>query len=85
MELTDEQAEKLYRAIATSVKVQYALEQKTNQELGKLLVEHIQGNMSIFSPQYELIEEVLRRLEFDADEYYEEAEADDNLSDTQSN
>jgi len=55
-----------------SIKVGKALAEKTNQEIGRLLIEHVQNDMEIFSPQYELIEATLARLGFDFEQYYEE-------------
>ena len=58
--------------IAKSIEVSQALQEKTNQEIGVLLIEHMQNDLDIFSPQYELIEDVLRRLEFDFEKWYDE-------------
>jgi len=80
-----ENFENFVEAIAQSIKVGQALAEKTNQEIGRLLIDHIQNDMVIFSPQYELIEDVLRRLGFDFEKWYDEEEAKDNLSDIQSN
>ena len=76
-DFTDELArtenfDKFCENIVQSIKVGKALAEKTNQEIGRLLIEHVQNDMEIFSPQYELIEATLARLGFDFEQYYEE-------------
>lgn len=73
--------------IMGGVKISEALQEKTNQEIGILLIEHIQADLGIFSPAYELIEDVLRRLKFDFEKWYDEEDekAEDNLSNPSSN
>jgi len=74
--------------IIKGIEISQALQEKTNQEIGILLIEHIQNDLEIFSPAYELVEDVLRRLEFDFQKWYDEEdekEAADDISDTSVN
>ena len=63
IEISDEGAMKLYNWLKQSTKTEHALKDVTDCGLAALLCEHVQAYVSMMSPQYDLLDEVIRRLE----------------------